>query len=887
MTVSFSSRRAKPRWLILCLVVFGLSAIGVGLTAGHGATTLPAGYVGSTLEDVHGANDVPGQVDVTMMGRDNTQSPKMRIFWSWDSISAWTGTGQTGDACALFDDNDADVFIDYVVCARVQNLNADPNNVVIQPAAANKPVYIFDCSNKKDDRCTNPVPRAYTAGQVLAGPLATLSQSGAGNLISELDPFNAADLNGPGESHPHDSTIDIEIAAALVPANVSLANVCSYPSAGNGGNNNPFDCIVTPGTQYGTLRVVKVLTNNSGGTKAVGDFSFDVSGSVANDVAFDATDNTNEFIVPIGPYTVTENAAAGYATTYGNSTNANTNCNSIVVSVGATTICTITNNDIAGSLQLVKRVRNDDGGTATVTPFGLSTSAGSLTFDTGAADGANVTKYTSNVIAVSAGSYTFSESDVAGYAEGTWACTGATASGTAFGSGAVTVPLDTAVVCTITNNDDAGSLQLVKKVTNNDGGTKTVADFSIGTSAGPLTFGNGTVDGSTTTYTAGAITVGAGAYTLTEANVAGYAEGGWSCPLGTNVTSTFSGGSVTVPNGVAVVCEITNNDDAGSLQIVKKVTNDNGGTKTVADFGIGTSAGTLTFGNGTVNGSTTTYTAVAITVAAGSYTFSESDVTGYSEGTWDCTGASASGTAYNAGSVTVPNGGTVVCTITNNDDAGTLQLVKRVTNDNGGTATVTTFGIGTSAGSPTFGTGAADGPNTIKYTSNAISVGAGTYTLTESDVAGYTEGSWNCPLGTNVTSTFSAGSVTVPNGAAVVCTITNDDAKASPTGATTQSYVLYDSLAITGLRTGAPDASSATVSFKLFSSDTCSAGSQVGSTVTVTGVTTSTIAIPAGSGIAVSTAGTYYWLVTYSGDQFNNPITKSCGQEQTTISKIE
>jgi prealbumin domain-containing protein len=673
VTVNLSSPRAKPRWLILCLVVLGLSAVGVGLTAGHGATTLPAGYVGSTLEDVHGANDVPGQVDVTIMGRDNTQLPKLRIFWSWDSITAWTGTGQSGDACALFDTTDADAFINYVVCARVENPTAAPTTVTILPSAANKPVYIFDCSNKKDDRCTNPTARSYTAGQVLAGPIGSPNVAGTGDLISELDPFDASDLNGPGESWKHDSTIDIEIAAALVPAQVSLANVCSYPSAGNGGNNNPFDCIVTPGTQYGTLRVVKSLITNSGGTKGVADFSFDVSGGVANDVAFDASDNTNEFIVPVGTYTVGENAASGYTTTYANSTNTNANCNSIVVSVGAVTTCTVTNNDTPGSLTLVKRVRNDNNGTATVTNFGLSTNAGSLTFDTGAADGANVTKYTSNAISVAAGSYTFSENDVTGYSEGTWSCTGATASGTSFSAGSVTVPLETAVVCTITNDDDQGSLTLVKRVVNNSGGSATVTDFTLGTNAGSLTFGSGV----------------------------------------------------------------------------------------------------------------------------------------------------------------------------------------------------------------------ADGTATLKYTSNTIDVNAGAYTLSEANVAGYTEGSWSCPLGTSVTSTFSAGSVTVPNGVAVVCTITNDDDKASPTGATTQSYILYDSLTITGLRSGAPDASSATVVFKLFSSDTCSAGSQVGSTVTVTGVTTSTVAIPAGSGIAVSTAGTYYWLVTYSGDQYNNPITKSCGQEQTTISKTE
>jgi hypothetical protein len=779
VTVNLSSPRAKPRWLILCLVILGLSAIGAGIAAGHGVTTMPTGYVGSTLEDVHGANDVPGQVDVTIMGRDNAQAPKLRIFWSWDSISAWTGSGQTGDACALFDDADVDAFIDYVVCARVQNLNANPEDPRILPAAANKPVYIFDCSNKKNDRCTNPAPRDYATGQVLAGPLGTPNAAGTGNLLSHLDPFDVNDLNGPGESFPHDTTIDIEIASALVPAGVGLANVCSYPSAGNGGNNNPFDCIVTPGTQYGTLRVVKVLTNNSGGTRGVGDFTFDVSGNVADDVAFDATDNTNDFIVPIGPYSVTENAATGYATTYTNTFNANENCNGIVVSVGAITTCTITNNDKPGSLTLVKRVQNDNGGTATVTDFSLSTTAGSLTFDAGVADGTNIKKYTSNTLSVNAGSYNFSEINVAGYTEGTWSCTGATASGTAFNAGSVTIGLDTAVVCTITNNDDAGSLQLVKRVVNNNGGTATVTTFGLATNAGSLTFDTGTADGTDTTkYTSNAINVAAGAYSLSENNVAGYAEGSWSCPLGTNVTSTFSAGSVTVPNGVAVVCTITNNDDAGSL-----------------------------------------------------------------------------------------------------------QLVKRVVNNNGGSATVTDFNLTTSAGALTFDTGVADGADTIKYTSNALTVAAGSYSLIEGNVAGYTEGAWGCTGGTANPTTFSAGSVTVANGATVVCTITNNDDKAVPSGSTAQSYVLHDSLTMSALRLGAPDPG--TLTFRLWSTktgDVCS--DQVGTDLGVTNITANATYAPT-SGIAVTAADTYYWTVQYSGDQFNAGFTTACGSESTTISKIE
>ena len=49
------------------------------------------------------------------MGRDDTDATKYKLFWSWDSTDLWTGTGQTGDACALFDYN-GNTNIDAVVC---------------------------------------------------------------------------------------------------------------------------------------------------------------------------------------------------------------------------------------------------------------------------------------------------------------------------------------------------------------------------------------------------------------------------------------------------------------------------------------------------------------------------------------------------------------------------------------------------------------------------------------------------------------------------------------------------------------------------------------------------------------------------------------------------
>ena len=217
------------------------------------------------------------------------------------------------------------------------------------------------------------------------------------------------------------------------------------------------------------------------------------------------------------------------------------------------------------------------------------------------------------------------------------------------------------------------TLTIVKVVTNDNGGTAVVGDFGITTSAGALTFGAGVPSGSNTTYTATALTVAPGTYSLSESDVPGYTEGNWSCDNGDG--GAYNGGSVDLGAGDNVTCTIANNDQAASLTIVKVVTNDNGGTAVVGDFGITTSAGALTFGAGVPSGSDTTYTATTLTVAPNTYSLSENDVAGYTEGTWTCT--DGGGGAFNSGSVTLSLGESVTCTITNNDQAASLTIVKR------------------------------------------------------------------------------------------------------------------------------------------------------------------------------------------------------------------
>jgi hypothetical protein len=542
----------------------------------------------------------------------------------------------------------------------------------------------------------------------------------------------------------------------------------------------------------GSLQIVKRVVNNSGGTA---DYSAFGLASTAGSLTFGAGvaegANTLKYssqviTVNAGSYTLRENDIAGYSEGTWSCTGAAASNNTI--SAGAVTVplatavvCTITNDDIGGTLQIVKRVVNDNGGTLTYSAFGLASTAGSLTFGSGVADGANTLKYSSQVINVAAGSYTLRENDVAGYTEGTWSCTGATPSDNTISAGAVTVPLATDVVCTITKDDVAGSLQIVKRVVNNNGGTADYSAFGLASTAGSLTFGSGVADGANTLkYSSQVITVNQGSYTLRENDIAGYSEGTWSCTGAAASNNTISAGAVTVPLATAVVCTITNDDIGGSLQIVKRVVNDNGGTLTYSAFGLNTSAGALSFGSGVADGTgTLKYTADPIAVSAGSYTLRENDVAGYAEGTWSCTGATPSDNTISAGAVTVPLATAVVCTITNNDIQGSLQIVKRVVNDHGGTATYSAFGLASTAGSLTFGSGVADGANTLKYSSQVIAVNQGSYTLRENDIAGYNEGTWGCTGATPSNTTISAGAVTVPLATDVVCTITNDDQPAT------------------------------------------------------------------------------------------------------------
>jgi hypothetical protein len=328
-------------------------------------------------------------------------------------------------------------------------------------------------------------------------------------------------------------------------------------------------------------------------------------------------------------------------------------------------------------------------------------------------------------------------------------------------------------------------------------------------------------------------------YTITETVVpVGY---NGSAPQTFTPTEEGTCGTVrTVANGGPITpanLTFVNTLKTGTLKLQKTVVNNNGGNAEADDF------------QAKMNGTDVDWGEVKTFTAGTVVTATETTLAGYTAGTWggDC---AADGT------VTIVAGVDKVCTITNDDNAPSLTLVKQVINNNGGTAVASDWTL-TATG----------------Y--NAASPQTGTYNLSESGPAGYTQTSLTCDNAVG-----QVTSVTLGLGESVTCTFVNDDNPASPTWSTVQHWVLHDTITLVGIRDGADDQDDATVTFRLFSDETCT--TQVGDDEAVlidsNGVATTK------DGVTVFDTGFYYWTVEYSGDDYNQGFPESgCGDEVTQI----
>ena len=418
-----------------------------------------------------------------------------------------------------------------------------------------------------------------------------------------------------------------------------------------------------------------------------------------------------------------------------------------------------------------------------------------------------------------------------------------------------------------------GSITIIK-----DAVPDNAQDFAYGTTGGllPATFSLDDDADSTlsNTQTYSGITSFV-TYTVAETKVSAWTVSFAATPCvltsgnggGSSSSQTATAATVTInmKEGENYSCTFTNTRQSGSITLTKVVESNHGGNAAVGDFPLLLAGATVTSG-------------VATLKDAGSYSVNETQQTGYEF--VSITGDTACPSAL-GGSITLAQGQSVSCVITNRDIAPTLALDKTVSNLQGGSATEADFVL---AATPTAGsviTVATGGDvGATAATSNVV------YTLSdtpEAGITGYTAGTWVC-TGTGVHQDASdATKVTLDEGAVGSCAITNTDSKNNPSGNTTMAWTLQDSASYT-IRAGATNASSATIDFKLYSDTGCN--SQVGTTesrsVTLSGGgATASAGTVTGYDVGV---GTYHWRTFYSGDDFNNAASTACDSEVTTIS---
>lgn len=399
-----------------------------------------------------------------------------------------------------------------------------------------------------------------------------------------------------------------------------------------------------------------------------------------------------------------------------------------------------------GGLIVQKVVVNTGGGTAVAGDFQISVKSATSSANVPGSPAAGTTSGKEYTLAV--GSYNVSEPENAAYAT--------TFSGNCGSTGLVSVMQGATSTCVVTNTYKPATLTVTKIVTNDNGGTAQVADFT-------LKVDNATVaSGESNSFAAGA-------HVVSETG----GPSGYAATFGGDCDAS---GNVTLAHGVAKSCTITNNDIAPKLTVTKTVINDGPDTpnnKVIADFTL-------------FVGATQVLSGVQNPFSVGIYAITETGAAGYSASFGgDCTG----------GSVTLGLGDVKSCTITNNDNgipppptentlalctdgqdndgddavdlndsdcAGfkpKLTVTKVVTNDDGGNAVVSDFPLFVNQTSVTSGIQSSFNP--------------GAYLVSETSEEGYVGAiSGDCDANGNIT--LAAGDVKS-------CTITNNDQPAKIT----------------------------------------------------------------------------------------------------------
>jgi hypothetical protein len=447
----------------------------------------------------------------------------------------------------------------------------------------------------------------------------------------------------------------VDLTMDVFPANqcVNFANIIPGTVTGNSDTADYKDTVLAlfePISNCGTVTVTKV-TEPAGST---GTFPYTLQRANGEPIRFDGTLAINQTLTHDGDstgspitnllqgdnYTLTEAALASpwqlvsiVCVVDGGPPIDVTSGGTFSVIASTTTACTIRNRRLQGSIRVVKHVVNDNGGTALANAFTIALGDSANTVFAGSEAGV---MYTFD------DGYTFNVHETAlppGYVQ---------VSAVGDCSGAIVA--NTTKVCTITNDDIAPQLTVIKHVINDNGGTAVAGQWTMNVAAtNPSASSFPGVESPGTT-----ITLNAGSFNVTESpGPTGYAQ----------ISAVGCSGTIAI--GESMTCTITNDDQPAQLIVIKHVINDNGGTAIAGQWTMNVTASNpsqSSFPGAEAPGTT-------ITLNAGSFSVAESNgPTGYVQ-------VSAVGC-----SGTIATGQTLTCTITNDDEraapAGTtVQLV--------------------------------------------------------------------------------------------------------------------------------------------------------------------------------------------------------------------
>jgi hypothetical protein len=214
MTFQPSAPHKKRRWLaLLAILVIGATLSATSVFADLGLHAIPNG---SFLSDDAGANDEPGQKDLTAQG-STFHEGDFYTGWKWDDTS-WSGKN-SGDGCNLFTSDAPDGNADFVVCATI---GTEKGALVLQT------VTVYSCSDGHPQRCTNPETEVVYSGST-AATYCVISNTATGQF-GGTDTVIVCNIT--------DIAADSGVTAL---ASSNIINTCSYPSREP--NSDPSDCI--------------------------------------------------------------------------------------------------------------------------------------------------------------------------------------------------------------------------------------------------------------------------------------------------------------------------------------------------------------------------------------------------------------------------------------------------------------------------------------------------------------------------------------------------------------------------------------------------------------------------------------------------------------------